>query len=394
MNLIKIIMVLLVFLLVVNSVDAVGVAPAVNEVVAGEEQSISMRIFNEDQSEKTVVLELSGELKDYLVLSSNEINFRKGQRHQEIVLIIKEIPVNNFQPGTYVNRVLLKKKSEVERTNLARVGVSSRINIVVPGEAPNLQGNLFAPNFEKDKHNLLSLEINNVGNTRANDCVSVVTIYSVLNEVVDNFASKSFDVDPTSQKRVSMSWTPNVHPGNYLANAQVSCENADANFNRTFSVGSPHLAIGRIYSDDFRLGRVSLLNLIVSSSWGSSIRNVFVELDLEKEGEIVTQYTSASKDFNPRQSRIFDVYLNTEDLLVGEYDLFVRLNYLDQEIETKYLAILERDEIIVQPITGMVVQQSLGERDVSVSLLVLAVFALVIVNIFLLYYLVFKKRKG
>ena len=394
MKLIKIVMVLLTFLLVLNTVEAIGIAPAVNEFIAGEEQSVRMRIFNDDQSEKTVMLELSGELKDYMRLSSKEIEFKQGQRHQEIVLIIKEIPVNNLEPGNYINRVLVKQKSEFEKKNFARIGVSSRINIIIPGEAPSLQGNLFVPNFEENKQNLLSLEIKNVGNTRANNCLGVINIYSALNELVDNFPIESFDVNPTSQKRVSLSWTPNVYPGNYLANAEIICENTDASFNQTFHVGSPHLNIGRIYSDDFRLGQVSLINLIVSSSWGSSIRNVFVEVDLEKEGVILTQYTSASKDFNPRQTHIFDVYLNTQNLLVGEYDLFVRLNYLDQEIETKYLAKIDRDEITVQPITGMVVQQSRDERDINISLLVLAVFALVITNIFLLYYLVVKKRKS
>ena len=391
----KLLLTIIMVLLVVNTAQAVGITPATTEIMAGEEQTIRMRIFNEDQTQKTVTLELSGELKEYLQLSTEKIEFAQGQRHQEITLTIKQILIENFQPDKYVNRVVVKQETVTESSNIARVGVSSRIIIVVPGDGPNLEGELFVPNFVSQRTNTFSLDVKNTGNSQALNCVGVLRIYSSLNERVATIVTDPVTIKELSSERIPITWEPYVNPGRYVATANINCDNANANMSNSFHVGSPEIVVDDIFSDNFRLGQISQLKLVKTSLWADTIPGVFAQVDLEREGETLTSYTTAPRQFRPQETQVFDVFLNTENVDRGTYDLFVRINYLDKETETKYVAQLERDSINLEQITGRVVGQTGTQetRDSTLSIIILVGLLLVGTNAFLVYHLVIKKRK-
>jgi hypothetical protein len=383
---IKLIISLLIIILLSQGVIAIGVVPASKEVILSDNPtSYNVRILNNEGNEKTINLEITGELSEYITINKQRINFKEGQTQEDVTITINKMP-EHIKPGEYTSRLLIKNSNNNQGENIALVGVSSRILMTIPGEGVNLDATIFTPNFINGKTNTFSVEVTNKGNSDAEECTAILNIYTSMNSEVASLISEKTRIKAKSTNRIQIPWTPQVYSGNYLAKAKITCKSTEITTEQTFHVGSPNIKINNIYADNFNLGSLSLFKLIATSEWGEEIKNVFVEVELEDKGKIIDSYKTHSKDFKPKDTEIYDVFLNTKSIQPGKYNLFVKINYLGKESETVYEAQLFQNRAILTSATGQIIGSAgieNNEESHFKSILILSILTVVILNIFL-----------
>ncbi|MGV8168982.1 MAG: CARDB domain-containing protein [Candidatus Nanoarchaeia archaeon] len=400
MKITKLLIIVLLMILLVKGVFAAGVAPSTKEIILSKDPfSYSVRIFNEGGQQGTVDLEITGELSQYISLDRESISFKSGQESQDVLVTITPPKDSELIPGEYVARLVVKERSDSGGEIVALVGVSSRIVMTVPGEAANLQAVIFTPNFVKGKQNTFSVEVTNKGNKNAEECRTVVGIYSALNAEIDTLLSEPITIKAGTLERIPISWTPNVLSGNYIAKAKIVCRNAESSAEHTFSVGSPEINVVSFTATDFTLQGISQFTLVAKSEWGETIPGVYANIELFKDNTLLKSSKTESKDVKAQDTVIYDVFLNTKDVAPGNYKIFVKMNYLGKETESVYSALFSADKAIITSLSGKVTgtESSAGapadEKSSSMSLLIMAIIVVVILNVVLVVYIIKRKKK-
>jgi len=102
-----------------------------------------------------------------------------------------------------------------------------------------------------------------------------------------------------------------------------------------------------------------------------------------------------STDLISYQRTSIPVYIDTKNLQVGDYSLYIMLHYLDKDVGEEYVLHMLNDKVTMDKISGLVVGGKSGatEEEGGVnSLLIVAIIIIIIVNVFLVLKLVRRKK--
>jgi hypothetical protein len=388
----------LVFLLIgifmISSVCALGVTPARTtlDFEPGASKSIGFQILNSGNEDMKVVFSAQGELAKYISLDVSEASISAGEGSKSFSYTLN-LP-SELSPGLHTGEVFamqLPTGSTSEGSQiLATLAVRTQVHLYVPypGKYANAKMYVYGANIGEEVK--FVIPVVSAGEFDLTSVRANVDVYNKLNEKVDSFNTDSISVSSGARKELAYSWRADVPIGDYVAKASLIYDDGTLELEEVFSVGSEELELQEISVNDFSLGEIAKLEMLVENKWSEPIGGAHVETKIMNDrGGVVSSFKSASYDVGALSKQVFVSYWDTAGVKVGTYETEVSINYADKSSKKGLQFDVEENSLTVIGL-GYVISADGGESNTLMIVLIIVIILLVLIN--LLWFFLFRKR--
>jgi hypothetical protein len=384
-NLIKIIVFLMLLVIFTNFVTSLGVSPArklydtSKNIVTGE-----LKIINTQSDEIDLIVYATGENADLILLDEQSLSISK--KGSEIINYELNIP-EDLSPGRHdiiINVVeeLSSRSSTVNTKNSVKAHVY--IDVPYPGEFIDAKLNIDSNDLNKPTTFTMSLFSR--GTKDIHNINADVIIKGPTNQEITRLTSTKLNLSAQNSGKVTATWIPNenINPGVYFAEVIVNYAGKQTKLTQVFEIGKKSLNIKDIIINNFKLGQINEIKVVVESAWNKDISDARAELDLiNDKGLSLNKVETLTKDVPSLGRVLLPGYWNTKNIDIGDYDISVKLFYDDKISEKLFQAIINTDNIQIvdtSKLSGQVIKSS--ENNLStISLLMIGIIALIIINV-------------
>ncbi|MFH1376407.1 MAG: hypothetical protein ABIH25_02115 [Candidatus Woesearchaeota archaeon] len=389
--------VLLVFaILLIQNVFALGIAPARKVVYfePGLEESVGIKIVNNDQKDMKVVLYAEGELANLVSLSTTELIFSSSEDQKEVSYKYK-LPQNIEKPGEHTIEIVAREipiKQALDGTSVsASIAVVSQLKINVPYPGKYAIAELkVAETGRTDQVNFIVV-VNNLGTQKIVEAKGTIDIYGPTNEKIASVVSESGSIESKERAEFNAVWSGSINPGKYYAKLSVSYDGDVTEADKTFNVGNAEIEIKDISVRDFKLGQIAKFEILVENNWADIMKEVYTELIIKESGTEIGKFKSASEDVSALSKETLIAYWDTAGIDEGVYDATIVLYYNQQSKSQDMKAHISLTSIYFDAFgTGAVTG---GPGGGGANWTIIAIGLLVIINIGWFVYFKFKNRK-
>ena len=200
-----------------------------------------------------------------------------------------------------------------------------------------------------------------------------------MNERVDTIETDYAPLSPGARTELTAKWPINTPPGNYLAKVSVLYDGQARDIERQFSVGVSLLSIESILVNDFVLGEIAKLQILVENRWNEDLRNVFANLLVyNQDDEVMADVKSAGENIPSLSRRELIAYWDTVGVEEGEYDGKLVVSYNDKTSDKNLLLKINADSLDISGVGYAIRGQGNGGITLTSILLVLVIILLIV----------------
>ncbi len=389
-------------LLLATSVLALGISPARTDISyeEGKPKDITLNIINNERKDMRLLVYAEGEHSDKIKIDEKIVNIGRDEQIKQINVRLNMIGEMKKKPG--MNEIRLKvlelPESYEGGEETARVGATVelihqiRINVPYPGiyaEIPDV----FITSLEGQDYVLFTLPVYNRGQSNLQGIKGVVKIYDPYGELLGAVDTTSIDLRAGSEGKIEARFYPGGKRGKYKAEISVAYSGKEANIEKEFFIGTEMIKINGVTVDKFKLGGIARFRVILESIWNQKIGDVYADVEIrDSENRQLTKFKTASIDMEADSIGIVDAYWDTADVNPGTYTMHVALYYTRLVTDRWFTMDVGFDSIKIRgDATGAVTAG--GDSIAKDPLLLIAVIALMIINITLIVFIYRARRK-
>lgn len=384
----------LVFL--VNMVYALGVSPArtTMDFESGLKRVVEFEILNSEGKDMNLeVMVVNGELDKYIGLPVKEIFISAGEKSKKFSYEVN-LP-GSLSPGLHKGEILIIEssgESDLSQTQvLATLAVVTQIHIYVPYPGKYANADMVIYNANQGENVLFVFPVVSAGEFDLTSVRANVDIFNSMGEKIDSFITSTISVPSGEKKEIVYEWKADVPIGNYRATAGLIYDEGVVNLEKQFIIGSRELELKEISVNNFKLGQIAKLEMLVENKWSEPISGVYIETKIKKDnGDIVSVFQSSSQSVEALSKQIFASYWDTAGVKEGTYETEISINYADKSSKNNLKFKVEKDELVVLGLGYVVSEDSGGSKDTLVMVLVIVIVVLVLIN--LLWFLIIRKK--
>ena len=386
---------LLVGIFMVSSVCALGVTPARTtlDFEPGLSRSVDFDILNSGSEDMKIVFSAQGELAEYISLgvSEAEISAVEGSRSFSYNL---NLP-SELTPGLHTGEVFalqLPSGATSEGSQiLATLAVRTQVHLYVPYPGKYANAKMYVYGADVGEEVRFVIPVVSAGEFDLTSVRANVDVYNKLGEKVASFNTDSVSVASGARKELVYNWKADVPIGDYIAKASLIYDDGTLDLEEQFSVGSKELELQEISVNDFSLGEIAKLEMLVENKWSEPIGGAYVETKIMNDrGGVVSSFKSASYDVGALAKEVFVSYWDTAGVKVGTYETEVAINYADKSSKKGLRFDVEKNKLTVIGLGYVISADSGGDSNTLMYLLIGAVVVLILIN--LLWFFLFRKR--
>ena len=180
--------------------------------------------------------------------------------------------------------------------------------------------------------------------------------------------------------------------GNYYAKAAVIYEDKVINLDGTFRVGSTTLELQDLYVNNFNLGEIVKVDMLVENKWSEPISGARSIMEIYgKQGNLLDKIISPDYTISGLSKEIMSAYWDTNGVYEGDYDTKVTLEYANNRIDNNLVLQVSQNKLTVIGL-GYVISEdgrSSGGENSTMTILFIVIGILVLVN--LLWFILLRK---
>jgi hypothetical protein len=393
----KIIFLLLIVLLA-SHVLALGVTPGkrIFEYEVGSEKSGEFSVFNSDKEDVKLIIVVEGELAEYISVSEDEFSMSASEESRSLSYAF-EIP-RGLKPGNHLTDIkvlqLPDDEGEEEVFIGAIVGVVTQVNLFVPFPGKFIEAKVNV--LDEEEEISFVIPVFGRGEQDIESIRAKIDIHGLLNEKIASLETNEAELKSGERKDLSVVWdVSEVDPGPYLAVAQIDYDGGNLVINREFTVGKKVLNLVGIGVENFVLGEIAKLDMIVESGWKETLNDVYAEMIVYDDfGEELSNIKSANYEVPPGKNTLMEAFWDTEGIVEGIYDVSLSFFYED-EVDQYDLGVDVRQFDIKFIGTGYVISEggSKGSGNlVTILIVVIGILALMNLSWFLYFRKKFNKK--
>ena len=379
---------------IISSVCALGVSPGRTtvEFEPGLSRTVSFSVINSGTQDMNVVLAAQGDLSEYISLSSGAISVLAAENKPLSYTI--SLP-NSLEPGLHTGEIFIvevPKSSDSESSAvLATLAVVTQLHINVPYPGKFAEADLVIYDAKQGEEVQFVFPILSQGKFDLMDVKANVDIYNSLGEKVDSFNTQSISVPGGTRKEIVYNWKADFPIGNYRAVASVIYDEGTIPLETTFSIGSKELELQEISVNDFSLGEIVKLEMLVENKWSEKINGAHIETRIKNDkGDVVSSFDSAKYDIDALAKQTFVSYWDTAGVIAGDYQTEVAIKYDDKGSVMNLEFQVSKNDLKVLGL-GYVISADGGNRsNTLITVLVVVIVLLVLIN--LLWFFLLSKR--
>jgi len=358
-------------------------------------EKITFTILNNDHKAFNALVYVEGDLKDYVVLEKNLVEFREEDNSKPFTYTVK-LPEKMDEPGDHWAKIVIMELppglSEEEIKGqfvIATTAVIHQLLVKVPYPGKYAEIDLSIAEAQPQETVNFFVKVYNIGTQDILRAKATIEIKGPTNEVIGTAETEEVSIKSKERKDLAAYWKADVNPGVYHAVATLKYDGKIAKVEKNFYVGNLFIEIKDVTVKGFRLGGIAKFDILVESKWNRKIENVYAEMIItDARGDTIADIKSASVDIEPLQQKTLHAYWDTEGVEKGVYDARLVLHYAGRTTEKKLKTYVElenlRTEIV--GVTAKVLRRKEGGYDILTPL----VIVLVMINIG--WFLYFRRR--
>jgi hypothetical protein len=158
-----------------------------------------------------------------------------------------------------------------------------------------------------------------------------------------------------------------------------------------FNIGLETLELKQIEVNDFSLGDIAKMEMLVENKWSEPIVGAYTQTEIYNEdGGLAADFKSANYDVPALSKELMVSYWDTAGVKKGTYNTQVFLKYSDVSIPTNLKLKVEENRIEIIGLGYVISADSKGGSNTLMIVLVIGIITLVLIN--LLWFFILRKR--
>ena len=388
---------LLLMILIISNVNALGVTPGRTtlDYEQGVEKTVSVSLLNNEHKNMEVVLSIQGELKDSILISDGKFEFLPSEESKQFSYKIK-FP-GNLEPGLHTGEIVALEvpRSSGGQTYVgATVAVIHQVYVYVPCPGKCIETDLNVLDAEQNSTATFVVPVINRGKLGIGEVRALIDIYTSLNEKVATIDTDYWPLESGARTELTGKWEVNVNSGNYLAKVTVFYDGESKSFEKQFSVGNPVLSIESILVNNFQLGEIAKLQILVENKWNQELKEVFANLLVYNNNQVMADVKSSSETIPALTKKELIAYWDTVGVEEGEYDGKLMVKYGQKSTDKNLVLKVSENNLDVVGV-GYAIRPRGGNGIDMTMILIVLVIILLIANLswFVFFRRIVGKRK-
>jgi hypothetical protein len=378
----------------VSNVHALGISPGRTSVEfeSGAEKTVQINLANTGGKAMKVSVSVEGELKSYVTLEKESLEFSQSEESKQFSYKVK-LP-ETLEPGLHTAEIVVLEaaNSGGEGTQVgATVAVVSQLYVYVKCPGKCVEADINILNSEPNSTASIVIPVVNRGKLNIEQASAVIEIYTASGEKVKTIETDKKSIVSGARVELTGRWDVNVPAGNYIAKADVVYDSETKKIEKPITIGKETLAINQILVNDFNLGGIAKMQILVENKWNEKLSGVFANLIISNsENNQVADIKSASEDILPLTKTELVAYWDTAGIQEGVYSGKLAVRYGTGASERDLVLKVSQNNLDVSGVGYAVSPVSSGLSITTILLIIVGV--LVVGNI--VWFVIYRRMKG
>jgi hypothetical protein len=380
-----------------TSALAVGVSPSQQEIAfaSGVHQDMTLRVLNMPAKDMKAVIYARGELAEYITFTETLVSLSADEEMKTITYSI-DMPKELEKPGLHEAEIIVmeypKEFGEANTGNTVKVvgAVVSKLYVRVPYPSKYAEGEAAISSGNIGEDIAFTVSLFNFGKEDIKSAKALIEIFGPTYEKLGTIQTAETSLLMSQSGKVVGKWKANVNPGTYHAIITVTYDENRFIIEKNFDIGNMYVDATGIDVQNFRLGMVAKMDILLENRWNSEIKDVYGDVTVKDDSKVYTTFKTASTDVPALGKSKIISYWDTTDVAPGKYTALVKLAYAGKTTEKSFDLNVNLDSIkTVDSLTGNVA--SAQSKPISGNtLIMLLVVVLIAANIG--WFVFFNKR--
>jgi len=381
----------------VQGIDGLGVTPGRTtlDFSPNLEKEISFEVVNTEGKDMNVAFSVEGDLYQYITLDSEVVSFSSLELSKTFKYKLN-LP-RGLAPGLHEAKIVITDLPEdMENKGVliqATVSVVTQLYVYVPYPGKYLEAKLDIVNNEKT--NLINFYVPLIsrGDTNIQKVSGLISIYK-NGEKVSDIKTNEFSIGAGEKKELLAYWAPTIAPGEYLAEAKINYDGEEVIIKKEFNAGNESLGVLSIGVNDFKLGDVARIKILVQNKLSDAVKNAFAQLEVyDSNLDKIAELKSENYEIPILSNKEMVIYWDTENLNQGRYNSELKIDYNKKILSKNFKVDVTKDSMLFTGV-GFVVADNVGGKIGSFQLLYIVIGFLVLINLaWFIWWMRHKKKK-
>lgn len=398
-----VISIILLNIIVLPGVKSLGITPGRTtlDYENGLEREITFSVLNNEHKDMKVFLMVQGELNESVVLYENMVEFKADEDSKAFKYKVKLTDKIAKDPGLHTAEIVALEIPEAGAGGTfvgATVAVVSQLYVHVPCPGKCIETDLNVLDAEANGTATFIVPVINRGKLGIGEVRAVIDIYTSLNEKVGTVETDYWPLDVGARTELSAKWQVDVPSGNYLARVSVFYDGESKTFEKQFAIGTEALSIESILVNNFQLGEIAKLQILVENRWNQELKSVFANmLVYNKQDQVMADVKSAAQDIPALSKKELIAYWDTIGVEEGEYNGKLMVKYGKKSTDKNLILKVSENNLDITGV-GYAIRPQGGKGVEMTTILLVLVIVLLVVNlawfVFFRKFIGKKKQKG
>ena len=321
----KIIIWALALMIAISLATAVGISPAKTTLEFTGPATLQKQfwVVNNEHQEFTMKLRVEG-MSNYVVLKTEDLHFKEDDEVQAVDFEIN-LP-SSVPPGTsYANIILEQELENLEEDSIASKMVLKH-KIVIIGSYPEKYITTSINFREQGNQIKMVSEVQNLGQQ---DLQTVKTKFYVNDKLLQQqvLETEEIALKTKENKVLSTEIDKSIFGrGEFEVLAVTSYDDQTMEISKKLIVGQPEIAIA--YFDKYFVAhKINKYSLDLLNKWNQKIKNIYVDIMVQKDGQTVDQFRTKSVDIDAQALKRINDYVDARNKNPGRYTFEMEVNF-------------------------------------------------------------------
>ena len=376
--------IILMLIVVLPSVLGLGITPGRTTInyEPGLEKEVVFSVLNNEHKNMQVMLMIQGGLNGSVTLYDSIVDFTPSEESKQFKYKVKLPDSIAKEPGLHSADIVALEipKAGSDGTFVgATVAVVSQVYVYVPCPGKCIDADLNVLDAEENSTATFVIPVINRGKLGIGNIRAIIDVYNLDYEKKATIETDSWPLEPGARTELSGKWEVNLNSGNYIAKVSIFYDGETENFEKQFSIGKNMLTIESIFVNNFQLGEIAKLQILVENRWNQDLPGVYANLLVyNNENQVMADVKSAGEDIPALTKKTLIAYWDTVGVEEGEYDGKLMVKYGEKSTDKNLILKISEDNLDIFGV-GYAIQPKGGKgMDMTTILLVLVIILLVV----------------
>ncbi len=366
------------------NVYALGISPGRTTIdyEPGLEKQVEISIINNEHKSMKVALfsMMRDDLNGSINLFEDHLEFLPSEKEKILNYEIK-LP-EEMGPGLHKGEIVAVEvpSGQGGETSVgATIAVVSQLHIYVPYPGKFVEADLNILDATENSTATFIVPVTSRGKLGIGEVRAVIDIYK-LGEKITTLETDHRSLDSGKRTELSSKWKVDVSQGDYLAKVTVFYDGESIRFEKPFTVGEKKINVESILVNDFQLGEIAKLRILVENKWSQELESVFANLLIyNKQEQIMADVKSSSESIPALSKKELVAYWDTVGVKEGEYEGKLMVKYGEKASEKDLILKVSQDNLDIVGLGYAIRKKPKGISLTTILIILIAI--LVIANI-------------